>query len=200
TAICLRYFFRARVALGVAIPTPRFFKPSSCRPDETGHAYCSLRGHDNPHHRSPGGRDALEQGCRNSERAAWARLTRTVETATPQRSTDWAGSVRSYGLLWGVPVSAIVVGLLIDVPARTFIWIIALGWMGTACILNGRRCGRTHCRFTGPYYLAMIIPVLALGSGIVSFGLSAWLALAVLIILGSKLIWWGTERAWGKFS
>lgn len=127
-------------------------------------------------------------------------LTRTVETATPQRSTDWAGSVRSYGLLWGVPVSAIVVGLLIDVPARTFIWIIALGWMGTACILNARRCGRTHCRFTGPYYLAMIIPVLALGSGIVSFGLSAWLALAVLIILGSKLIWWVTERAWGKFS
>jgi len=28
--------------------------------------------------------------------------------------------------------------------------------MGTACILNARRCGRTHCRYTGPYYLAMI--------------------------------------------
>jgi hypothetical protein len=66
-----------------------------------------------------------------------------------------------------------VVGLLNDVPARTLIWIIAL---------------------------AMIIPVLALGSGIVSSGLYAWLALAVLIILGSKLIWWATERAWGKFS
>jgi len=127
-------------------------------------------------------------------------LTRTTDTATSQSSIDWAGSVRSYGLLWGVPVGAIIVGLLIDVPARTLIWIIALAWMGTACILNARRCGRTHCRFTGPYYLAMIIPVLALGSGLVSSRLSAWVGLAVLIILGSKLIWWATERAWGKFS
>lgn len=80
------------------------------------------------------------------------------------------------------------------------IWIVALAWMGTACILNARRCGRTHCRFTGPYYLAMIIPVLALGSGVVSAGLYAWVALGVVIILGDKIVWWATERAWGKFS
>ena len=127
-------------------------------------------------------------------------LTRTVETATSQPSRDWAGSVRTYGLLWGVPVSAIVVGLLIDVPARTLIWIIALAWMGTACILNARQCGRTHCRFTGPYYLAMIIPVLILGSGVASVGLYGWLVLGALIIFGSKIISWATERAWGKFS
>src|SRR5215472_17682464 len=30
------------------------------------------------------------------------------------------------------------------------------------------RCGRTHCRYTGPYYLAMIAPVLVLASGVVS--------------------------------
>jgi hypothetical protein len=35
-----------------------------------------------------------------------------------------------------------------------------------ACILNARRCGRTHCRYTGPYYLATIAPVFAIGSGI----------------------------------
>jgi hypothetical protein len=127
-------------------------------------------------------------------------LTRTVETATPQRSTDWAGSVGSYGLLWGVPVSAIIVGLLIDVPIRAAIWIVALIWMGTACILNARRCNRTHCRYTGPYYLAMIVPVLALGSDAFSAGFYGWLALACVILLGSKLIWWVTERAWGKFS
>ena len=68
--------------------------------------------------------------------------------------------------------------------------------MGTACILNAKRRGRTHCRFTGPYYLAMIIPVLALGLG----ALSAWVVLGVVIILGGEIIWWATERAWGKFS
>jgi hypothetical protein len=46
----------------------------------------------------------------------------------------------------------------------------------------------------------MIIPVLALGSGIVSFGKYGWLTLGILIIVGSKLIWWASERAWGKFS
>ena len=80
------------------------------------------------------------------------------------------------------------------------VWIIALAWMGTACILNARRCGRTHCRFTGPYYLAMIIPILALGTGLISIGLYGWLALGALIVFGSKAIWWATERVWGKFS
>jgi hypothetical protein len=47
--------------------------------------------------------------------------------------------------------------------------------MGTACILNAKRCGRTHCRYTGPYYLAMIAPVGLLGSDPVSAGIYAWL-------------------------
>jgi hypothetical protein len=46
----------------------------------------------------------------------------------------------------------------------------------------------------------MIAPVLVLGSGVVSAGIYGWIVLAVLIIGGSKLIWWATERAWGKFS
>ena len=72
--------------------------------------------------------------------------------------------------------------------------------MGVACILNGRRCGRTHCRYTGPYYLAMIAPVLLLAAGIGSTGFYGWLILAVLILAGSKMIWWTTEQAWGKLS
>lgn len=82
---------------------------------------------------------------------------------------------------------------------RALIWIVALIWMGTACILNARQCGRTHCRYTGPYYLAMIAPVLVLGSGIVEMEIYGWIVLAVLILGGSKIIWWATERAWGKY-
>jgi hypothetical protein len=95
---------------------------------------------------------------------------------------------------------AIVGGLFVPVAVRAVIWIIALIWMGTACIVNARRCNRTHCRYTGPYYLAMIVPVLALDSGVVTVDFYGWLALACVILLGSKLIWWVTERAWGKFS
>jgi hypothetical protein len=46
----------------------------------------------------------------------------------------------------------------------------------------------------------MILPVLAFGEGIVPSGFCAWLALGAVILLGSKVIWWTTERAWGKFS
>jgi hypothetical protein len=72
--------------------------------------------------------------------------------------------------------------------------------MGLACILNSRRCRRTHCRYTGPFYLAMIAPVLALGLATPSARIVVWLILGAVVVGGSKLIWWGTERAWGKFS
>jgi hypothetical protein len=53
------------------------------------------------------------------------------------------------------------------------------------------------CRYTGPYYLAMIAPVVVLGSGLVSVGIYAWLAMAGVILLGSKLLWWSIEHLWG---
>lgn len=117
-----------------------------------------------------------------------------------QRSRDWLSSPRTNALAWWIPKAIIVAGLFVQVPARAVIWIIALVWMGTACILNSRRCGRTHCRYTGPYYLAMIVPVLVLASGVISAGIYGWLSLAVFILGGSMIIWWATERAWGKFS
>ena|SRR5437868_2013096 len=123
-----------------------------------------------------------------------------MESDTIQNSRDWLRSPRTNLLAWWTPQAAILAGLLVPVPVRSVMWIVALIWMGTACILNARRCGRTHCRYTGPYYLAMIVPVLALASGIISAGRYEWLGLGVLILAGSKIIWWATERAWGKFS
>jgi hypothetical protein len=51
-----------------------------------------------------------------------------------------------------------------------------------------------------PHFLAVILPVLAFGEGIAPSGFYGWLALGAVILLGSKVIWWATERAWGKFS
>ncbi len=115
-------------------------------------------------------------------------------------SRDWLNSPRTNALAWWIPKAAIVAALLIPPPARTGMWIIALFWMGIACILNSKRCGRTHCRYTGPYYLAMIAPVFVVASGVISVDFYAWLALAVLILGGSMIIWWATEKMWGRFS
>ena len=99
-----------------------------------------------------------------------------------------------------MPKAAIVAGLFVPVSFRAVIWITALIWMGTACILNARRCNRTHCRYTGPYYLAMIVPVMAFAAGLVTVGILGWVCLGVIMLGGSGLIWWATERTWGKFS
>ena len=115
-------------------------------------------------------------------------------------SRDWLGSPRTSLLAWWIPQAAIVAGLLVPVPARAAVWIVALLWMGLACMLNARRCGRTHCRYTGPFYLVMIVPVLVLEWNNLAATIYGWLALALLILAGGKIIWWATERAWGKFS
>jgi hypothetical protein len=120
--------------------------------------------------------------------------------APTQTARDWLGSVHTSLLAWWVPKAVILAGLFVPVSVRALIWIIALIWMGSACILNARRCNRTHCRYTGPYYLTMIVPVIALGAGLVTVGILGWVCLAVIILGGSGLIWWATERSLGKFS
>ena len=123
-----------------------------------------------------------------------------MTNARIQTSRDWLGSVHTSLLAWWMPKAAILAGLFVPASFRAVIWIIALIWMGTACILNARRCNRTHCRYTGPYYLVMIVPVMALGAGLVTVGTLGWVWLGLIILGGSGLIWWATERAWGKFS
>jgi len=113
-------------------------------------------------------------------------------------SADWVGRMRTSVLAWWLPHVAMLAALSVPATARAAVWTIALIWMGTACILNARQCGRTHCRYTGPYYLVMVAPVLALG--IASAGTYEWIFLGVVIVAGCKLTWWATERAWGKFS
>jgi hypothetical protein len=123
-----------------------------------------------------------------------------VSINTDASTRDWLRSPRTNLLGWWIPQAAIVFGLLASVPVRAAIWIVALVWMGVACILNARRCGRTHRRYTGPYYLAMVAPVFLFAVDIGSAGFFAWLILGVLILAGSRIIWWATELAWGKFS
>lgn len=117
-----------------------------------------------------------------------------------QSAKDWLGKAHTSVIAWWLPKGAIVATLFAPVPIRAAAWTAALVWIGTACILNARRCGRTHCRYTGPYYLAAIVPVLVLASGLVSASFYGWLTLALFIIGGGWIMWWATERAWGSYS
>ena len=84
-------------------------------------------------------------------------------------------------------------------PLRTVVWIAALAWMGSACIMNWRRCARVHCRYTGPFYLVLIVPVLLFGAGVFESGAYTWITLGGLSVFGGHLITWVTESAWGRY-
>lgn len=120
--------------------------------------------------------------------------------ATERPANDWAGTIRGFALAWGLPSVILVAGTYFDEPARAVVWSVALAWMGTACLLNARRCGRTHCRFTGPYFLVLIVPVLLQGFGVLQLGPNAWWILGGAILLGGNLIWCVSEAVWGKYT
>lgn len=113
---------------------------------------------------------------------------------------DWVGNGLSFTLAWGVPILVIVASAFAESSLRTLAWVAALAWMGTACLLNARRCGRTHCRYTGPYYLLLTIPVILHGTQVVSLGAHGWWILGIAILAGGKFIWWASERMWGRYS
>lgn len=115
------------------------------------------------------------------------------------RSEDWAASFGGWLRAWGIPSLTLIAAAFAEPVARTLVWSGVLVWMGAACLINARRCGRTHCRFTGPYYFLLIVPVLVHGLGVVSLGAWAWWVLGGLILFGSKFIWFVTERLWGRY-
>ena len=83
---------------------------------------------------------------------------------------------------------------------RAVVWTAALLWMGGACIANARRCGRTHCRFTGPFLVLMAVGVVAYASGALRLGSHGWSILGGTTLAGAMGIWWASERVWGKFA
>lgn len=89
---------------------------------------------------------------------------------------------------------------LLEPGLRAAVWITMLVWMGLACVANARRCGRTHCRYTGPFFLAMAGLVAVYSVGALPLGNQPWLVLGTLIVVGNALIWWGSERVLGTYS
>jgi len=89
--------------------------------------------------------------------------------------------------------------MLLEPGFRAAIWSVALLWMGAACIANARRCGRTHCRFTGPFYLLMAALVFGYATGVLPIGDQGWAILGAATIAGTVVLWWGSERIWGLF-
>lgn len=113
--------------------------------------------------------------------------------------TDWASTWLALALVWGVPAGAMLLALLFEPGLRAVVWITMLVWMGLACLVNARRCGRTHCRYTGPFFLGTAGLVVAYAAELLPLGSQPWLILGSLVAIGNALIWWGSERLLGTY-
>ena len=115
-------------------------------------------------------------------------------------AADWAGNWRSFAIFWGLPSAAMVGAAFVQPGLRGIVWTIMLLWMGGVCLANARRCGRTHCRFTGPFFLLMAGCVAAFTLGVLPLGPNGWVNLSATTLVGFTAIWWLSERHWGPFS
>ncbi len=112
---------------------------------------------------------------------------------------DWVSGLPSFALAWGVPVAALIGASFLDPVPKTVTSVVALTWMGAACIANATRCGRTHCYFTGPFFLVVAVAALLHGFEIVGLGPSGWRWLGIATGVGGGLLWCLPEMIWGQF-
>lgn len=94
--------------------------------------------------------------------------------------SDWASGLRGC-LTWGIPAVVLIMS-----PVRYFVvvWPSVLTFMGVACLLNARRCGRMHCYFTGPFFLMLALVGLLYGLDLVSLGARGWSTLSIVLVVG----------------
>ncbi len=118
----------------------------------------------------------------------------------PSNENDWTQRRRTRAIAWHIPEIALIVAIFLDPIARTIVWTVSLLWMGGACALNARRCGRRHCFLTGPFFIFMGVAVALHGSGILSLGPHGWYWLgAVILVGGYGVLWLLPERIWGEY-
>ncbi|MCZ6586710.1 MAG: hypothetical protein O7B24_02065 [Alphaproteobacteria bacterium] len=122
-------------------------------------------------------------------------------TQTPRNEkTDWVSRRGAAVVAWGLPIVALVAATGLDHPAKTLVWLVALTWMGLACLANARRCGRMHCRFTGPFFLLMAALATLHGFEVVWLGTNGWQILGLIVLVGGILLTVVPEKLWGKYT
>lgn len=121
--------------------------------------------------------------------------------ATPSEiRKDLSAHTTSFLGVWATP--AILAAAISVAPGPPWVsaaaWSIAFSWMGGACLINARRCGRLHCYFAGPIFLAsaalaglIALHVVVVGARMLVNIVSATLVLSCLTYL--------LERVWGKY-
>ena len=124
---------------------------------------------------------------------------RTDTTVPAQR--DILRNWRQTALAYWVPIAAIVASgnASIGDGWRTAIWTAACLTMGGACLLNAIRCGRVHCWFTGPFFIALVAITVLFGVGALPLGPNGWNIIGLTLLVGGVTLMYGPELILGKY-
>lgn len=121
---------------------------------------------------------------------------------TIRMSQDFVRDRRASFLLWWLPALLMVATgpLGFSSELHGSIWASCLSVFGFGCLENARRCGRLHCFFTGPFFLAMAIISLVHGFGMISLGSYGWAWIGGITLVGASALTILPERIWGQYS
>jgi len=121
-------------------------------------------------------------------------------SSQPSRGRNFEKAPWCY-LIWGIP-AILAVGAstaygasVLSLTSRGALWATAVAWAGVGCLINGRSCGRVHCRIDG-----IAFPLLALVGALNVISITSfdwnlfWLAFAVILV-GSFVPEW----TWKKY-
>jgi hypothetical protein len=105
-------------------------------------------------------------------------------------------------LLWGAPTavailaSTLVNNHAISVTLAGALWTASTLWIGVGCVINGKHCGRVHCRIDGVMFPLLGLVGLFNVIGLVSFSWNAYWAVFGVILVGGFL----PEFFWRKYA
>jgi hypothetical protein len=99
----------------------------------------------------------------------------------------------------GIPAVILLMSPTIDTRYLVIVWPVLLTFMGIACLLNARRCGRTHCYVTGPFFLLLAGGALLYGIGVLPLGPRGWSTLSLALVIGSVALCCGSEWILGRY-
>lgn len=114
-----------------------------------------------------------------------------------ESSTDWAANKVLFSLIWGLPLALIVVAFWLPTAVAGGLWLLSFSWMGGACRVNARRCGRVHCHFTAAWLLLIAVGLLLTVTSVLVVMSAA--QLAVTGLAGFAIIWLISEQLWGRY-
>ncbi|HSS44658.1 MAG TPA: hypothetical protein VLO07_04885 [Thermoanaerobaculia bacterium] len=102
-------------------------------------------------------------------------------------------------VIWGIPAAILVATASWNSPLLVVIWPVLLAWMGGACLINAKRCGRRHCYATGPFFLALAVVSLLYGLRLLPLGPQGWGTLSIVLLVGSCVLTFVPEWIWGRY-